>query len=162
MPGQSGLRAIALFEAAKGAVVLAAGVGALEFVGRDTQSVAEDIVRHFHLNPAHGFPRIFMLLAEQATPAHLWILAGGAAAYAGLRFMEAYGLWNQRRWAEWFALISSGLYVPIEVWELGHGLTRVRLSLLAVNMAILGYVAWTLKSGMRGSHGSPVETLNDH
>jgi len=150
MPGSGGLRAVALFEAAKGAVVLTAGIGALEFLGGDAQQVAEEFVSQFHLNPASGFPRIFLLVAQQATPAHLWMLAAGAAAYAAVRFVEAYGLWRQRLWAEWFAVISGGIYVPWELWEVGRGVTWPRLTLLSMNLFIVGYLAWVLRRNRKG------------
>jgi uncharacterized membrane protein (DUF2068 family) len=108
-----GLRTVALFEAAKGALVLLAGFGVFALIHRDAQHAADQLVRHFHLNPAHRFPRIFLHLAGQATPAHLWLLAAGGLCYALLRFIEAYGLWHGRPWAEWLAVISSGIYLLV-------------------------------------------------
>ena len=67
----------------------------------------------------------------------LVLLAAGALAYATVRFVEAYGLWRERVWAEWFAVASSGIYLPIEVWELAKGITWPRVLLFAVNLAIV-------------------------
>jgi hypothetical protein len=58
MRSRDGLRTIAAFEAAKGLLVLAAGVAALRFIRADVQAAAEELVRHFHLNPASRSPRI--------------------------------------------------------------------------------------------------------
>lgn len=145
MSGKGGLRAIAILEATKGLIVLAAGIGALDFIGRNTERAAEEIVSQFHLNPAHAIPRIFIAIAQNATPTHLWMLAGGAAAYAVVRFVEAYGLWREKLWAEWFAVISGAMYVPWELWELGRGVTWIRAGLLAVNLTVVGYLVWALK-----------------
>jgi hypothetical protein len=41
-------------------------------------SALDELVRHFHLNPASRYPRIFLDLAREATPPQLWLLAGGA------------------------------------------------------------------------------------
>ena len=46
------MRAIAIFEGVKGAMVLLAGFGALAFLHRDLQVIADHIVRHLHLDPA--------------------------------------------------------------------------------------------------------------
>ena len=46
----TGLHIVALFEAAKGAVVILAGLGLLELIHRDVQAVTENIVRHLHPN----------------------------------------------------------------------------------------------------------------
>lgn len=35
-----------------------------------------------------------------------------------MRFVEAYGLWRERRWANWLAAISEGIYLPVEIYEL--------------------------------------------
>ena len=56
--GVAGVRAVGVFEAAKGVVVLIAGLGLLSLVHRDAQHAAETIVRHLHLNPARHYPRV--------------------------------------------------------------------------------------------------------
>jgi uncharacterized membrane protein (DUF2068 family) len=138
----AGLRAVALFEAAKGGVVVVAGLGLLTLVHRDVQQVAEEIVRHLHFNPARRFPRVFLDAAASATDARLWALALTAMVYATVRFAEAYGLWRQRAWAEWFAILSGAIYLPIEVYELTVSLTPVRVAVLAVNLFIVGWLSW--------------------
>lgn len=149
-----GLRTVALFEAAKGGIVLAAGLGALEFLGRDAQTSAEALVRKLRLNPASHYPRIFQHLAQQATPAHLWALAAGAAVYAAVRFAEAYGLWRGRAWAEWLAVLSASTYLPMEIWQLARGVTWPVLTLFLVNLGIVIYLVRILaRSRMRKSAG---------
>ena len=72
-----------------------------------------------------------------------------AAFYAALRFIEAYGLWRARRWAEWFAALSGAVYVPIEIYEVWQRLTWVRLTVLTVNLAIVAYMFWLLTETRR-------------
>lgn len=151
MTNSGGLRAVALFEAAKGALVLLAGFGAFALIHQDAQHVAEVIVEHFHLNPASRYPRIFIHLAEQATTPRLLILAACAMAYAALRFVEAYGLWRERKWAEWFAIVSSSLYLPIEVVEIVREVSWLHVGLLLVNLFIIAYLARALTRSRRSS-----------
>jgi len=134
----STVRAVALFEAAKGALVALAGFGALSLVHHDAQRLAEQLVGHLHLNPAKHYPRIFIDAAAHLTDARLWVLATLAAAYGLVRFVEAYGLWRGRRWAEWFAVVSGGIYIPFELYELFQGVTWVSLGALVVNVLIVG------------------------
>ncbi len=140
MESKTGLRAIALFEGMKGALVLGAGCGALALLHRDLQLLAEEVVSHFHLNPASRFPRIFIDAAERTTDARLWGFAAMAAAYSAVRLAEAYGLWNARRWAEWLGAASGGLYVPVEVYEIVRRLTLTRAVLLVGNLVIVVYL----------------------
>src|ERR1043165_7789130 len=122
-PLLTGVRTVALFEAFKGGLVLAAGLGLLALIHRDVQAFAEKLVRMSHLDPASHYPRIFIDAASHVTNARLWGFAAAAAAYPLVRGVEAYGLWMERRWAEWFALISGSLYLPVEIYELFHHAT---------------------------------------
>ena len=145
----AGLRLVAVFEAAKGAVVLVAGFGLLSLVHKDAQHFAEQLVAHLHLNPANGYPRIFIDAVANVTNARLWVLAGFALLYAAIRWVEAYGLWRERRWAEWFAVASGAIYVPAEVYELFRGVTWMKLVLFAVNVCIVAYMAYLLRDAKR-------------
>jgi len=141
------LRTVALIEGGKGLLVFVVGCGLLALVHRDLQENAEAMVRHFHLNPASRYPRIFVHAASALTDVRLWFLAAGAAAEAGLRFVEAYGLWQERRWAKWLAAFSSGIYLPIEIYELLGGVTWLKLILLLVNAAIVACMVYSLGHG---------------
>jgi uncharacterized membrane protein (DUF2068 family) len=135
----NGLRVIALVEAGKGALVVLAGLGLLELLHHDAQNVAETIVRHFHLNPASHIPRIFLEAAAAATDSRLQLLALAAAGYALVRFVEAWGLWRGRTWAEWLGIISGSLYLPIEAFELIRTVNPFTVGTFLIN---LGIVAW--------------------
>jgi uncharacterized membrane protein (DUF2068 family) len=98
--------------------VLIAGLGLLSLVHHDLQAVAERLVRYSHLDPAHHYPRIFIQAASHTNDSRLRSLAALALLYAAVRFVEAYGLWRVRVWAEWFAIIAGSVYIPVEVYEL--------------------------------------------
>jgi len=143
------LRPIAVFEAFKGAVVLIFGYGMLSFLGRDTEVFAEQLLLRMHLDPANHYPQIFIRTMSAVTDTRLWLMAGFATLYAAVRFIEAYGLWHARRWAEWFAAFSGGVYVPIEVYELALHPTWVHLATLVLNLVIVAYMVWLLTESKR-------------
>jgi uncharacterized membrane protein (DUF2068 family) len=144
-----GLRAIALVEALKGAVVLLVGFGFLSFLGRHGEVFAEHLVNRLHLNPAHHYPHIFIKAMAELTNTRLWLIAGFAALYATVRFVEAYGLWRGRRWAEWLAALSAGIYVPVELYELAHHATWIKFVALLINLVVVGYMVWLLTETRR-------------
>src|ERR1700693_6598975 len=113
-----GIRVVAVFEALKGVLVLSAGLGLLSLVHHDLQATAERLVRHSHLNPARHYPRIFIDAASHMNDSRLRSLADLAFLYAAVRFVEAYGLWRMKVWAEWFAIIAGSVYLPVEVYEM--------------------------------------------
>ena len=77
----------------------------------------------------------------------LWLLAAGASLYSGLRFIEAYGLWHERAWAEWLGVISGGLYLPLEIYELMVGVTLIKVVLFVINVLIVAFLGRTLHRG---------------
>lgn len=136
------LRAVASLELTKGVIVLLLGFGAVSLVHKDAWDVAEALLRFFHVNPDHRYAQVFLNLADNLTDAKLWAMAGGAAAYSIVRFVEAYGLWRERAWAEWFALISGALYVPFEAYELIRRPTLIHLAVLLINLVIVFYMLY--------------------
>jgi uncharacterized membrane protein (DUF2068 family) len=144
-----GLHVVALFEGAKGVVVLLAGFGLLSFIHKDLHGAAVRLVEHAHLNPASHYPRIFLDLTERITDARLWSLAFGAATYAVVRLIEAVGLWLRKSWAEWFAILTGVLYIPIEIFEVARSVTWPRVTVLVVNLGVVGYLLLILKRNGR-------------
>jgi uncharacterized membrane protein (DUF2068 family) len=147
------LRCVAGVELIKGLLVLAAGAGLLTLVHRDVQVVAENLVRHLHLNPANEIPRIFIELAGRVSSTNLWLLAAGAAIYAAVRLAEGYGLWRDRPWAEWLGAVSGLIYVPFELHALSKGVTTLRVSLLVINLIVV----WVLADALARRGRRPVE-----
>jgi len=148
------LRTIAGYEAAKGALVLLAGLGLLGLIHRDVQEAGEELVRHFHLSPSSHYPRIFLELTAKVTDGWLWGLAAGSLLYASLRFAEAYGLWRGKAWAEWLAAISGAIYVPFEMVELIRKFTAPRIASLLVNLLVVGYMLFLLRRRPRTESGA--------
>jgi uncharacterized membrane protein (DUF2068 family) len=141
-----GLHAIALFEAAKGMLVLLAGFGLIAVIPQNSEDVALRWVRHMHLNPASHYPQIFIDAAAKVSDVQLWWLAAGAFGYAAFRLVEAYGLWQERSWAEWLAVISGGLFVPLELYKIAQHATWPRVTLLALNLAIVAFMVYVLRN----------------
>ncbi len=135
---------VAVFEATKGLLVLLAGFGVLELIHKDLHQVAEQLVRHLHINPARHTPRIFIDAMNHLTDARLWVLALSALLYSLVRFVEAIGLWKQRLWAEWFGLLTGGMYIPLEVFELIREVTWPKVAVLIVNSVIVVFLAHAL------------------
>ncbi len=144
------MRSVALLEAGKGLIVLLAASGLLSLVHADLHAVAEQVVAHLHLNPASRYPRILIDAAGQLRNTDVVLLAVGAIAYAVLRFVEAYGLYRERAWAEGLAAISGALYVPFEVVRLSEDPGALGASLLVLNLAVVAIMVRVLWLRRRG------------
>lgn len=148
-PSKTGLRTVAVFEALKGLLVLLAGCGLLAFIHKDLHEAAVHLVRVLHFNPAKHYPSIFIDAADKVTDLQLWMFALSALLYATVRFVEAYGLWKQMQWAEWFGLLSGALYIPLEILEASREFTWPRVTILVVNLAVVGYLGDALLRSRR-------------
>jgi uncharacterized membrane protein (DUF2068 family) len=100
--------------------------------------------------PGHGFfHEVEKLLTLNVTTFRL--IGAAAAAYALLEGAEAYGLWRQRRWAEYLTFVATTLFVPYEVYELVNKITVIRVGAFAINVAILVYLLFAKRLfGLRG------------
>jgi uncharacterized membrane protein (DUF2068 family) len=151
------LRAVASVEFLKGLVVLLAGFGVLSLVHRDAWDVAESFLEWLHISPDTRYAQVFLSLADQVTDAKLWTVAIVALAYSTLRFFEAYGLWRERAWAEWLALVSGAIYLPFEIFELARRPDWVRLAIFLINLAVVLYMAF-LRLQARGQVPQSIPT----
>jgi uncharacterized membrane protein (DUF2068 family) len=134
------LRTVAVFEAAKGIIVLLLGLGVLRLVHKDIDDVAEQIIRFLHASPGGHLSNLFIAAAHRANDKSLWAVAAAAMVYALVRFAEAYGLWYERDWAEWFALLSGAMYLPWEVLSIMRHSVLLKWVVLLLNLAIVLYM----------------------
>lgn len=141
----TGLRAVAAFEAFKGTLALLAAGGLFYFIPHDLRHVAVELVGRLHLNPGKSHPNVFSRALADTSNAQLWLIALLVVVYALLRFIEAYGLWRSKRWAEWVAAVSGAIYIPFELYELSVGVSAIKLAALAINVAVVAYMIYALR-----------------
>ena len=136
-----GLRAIALFEGAKGILALAAVCGLLSLRHADLHAVTDAFLLRHGMDPEQHYARLFIDFVAQATHSHNGQLIGFGLAYALIRLVEGYGLWRGKHWAEWFAVISATLYLT---WEFSHYARHPRpftAGVILFNLALILYLA---------------------
>lgn len=147
---KTAIRAIAVYEVVKGALVLAAGIGLLSLINKDLQAFAENLVETLHLNPANRYVARAVDTVGDLTAMNIKLIAIFAVVYAAVRFAEAYGLWKLQAWAEWFAIISGALYIPVEIYHLFDKPTAFRFLVLLVNVAVVAYLIYFRRAQVRG------------
>lgn len=73
------------------------------------------------------------------------------AAYAVLELVEGVGLWLLTRWGEYFALVATSIFLPLEVHDLTKGITPTRVLTFAINVAAVVYLLISKRLfGLRG------------
>jgi len=72
-------------------------------------------------------------------------------AYAGTQVVEGVGLALLKRWGEYVAAVVTSLFLPLEVYELTHKISVIKVLALVVNLAAVAYLVWTKHLfGVRG------------
>jgi len=124
-----------MFEVTKGAIVLLLGCGVFHLMHKNLDELVERVVQVLHVNPEGKLSNLFFELASHSSDRNLWVLALGTLAYASVRSTEAYGLWREREWAQWFSLLSTALYLPPELYWMLHHPNWLKCAVLVINIA---------------------------
>jgi uncharacterized membrane protein (DUF2068 family) len=138
------LRAIAAFEGIKGIAALAAIIGVLDLMHHDVRFLAMELIGRFGLNPDARYSSMLLHYADLLPGANVRSLVLLASGYILVRLLEAYGLWNDRAWAEWLGALSGGLYIPFEVGHLMHRPSVISAVVLAVNGFVVSFLVFQL------------------
>ena len=145
------IRAVAVFEAAKGAIAVATGFALLALLHHDVSEIAEALIRFLHLDPDRKLPHMFLNAASELHDNQLRIFAVVCWVYALVRFIEAFGLWREQRWAEWFALVTSVFAVPFEIRGMLHHRhpIYIYIAALLINLLIVAIMAYVIVKTQR-------------
>jgi uncharacterized membrane protein (DUF2068 family) len=76
-------------------------------------------------------------------------ISAGVFCYAALLLTEGTGLLLRYHWAEYFTVIVTGSFLPLELYELVKRLTITRMVVVALNAAIVWYLIRRLASQRR-------------
>ncbi len=155
---QFGLRGVAVFEAGKGLLALVLGFGMLTLRHKNFQDIAGQLLGFLHISPGRRFSQTLLREAGHLTNHRVWLFFFGFAVYSLIRFVEAAGLWLEKEWAEWFALLSGAMYMPWEIYELLRRADKLRWAIFLANVLIVLYMLWLLLTGYRSKKQKQVET----
>jgi len=140
-----GLRLIAAFKIFKGLTLLVVGIGALKLLHKDMAAQTERWIEVLRVDPHNHyihwvFEKLSILDARK-----LKELSVGTFFYAALFLTEGIGLALRKRWAEYFTIVSTSLFIPLEVYELAKRVTLAKGILVLVNAGIVAYLVMELR-----------------
>jgi uncharacterized membrane protein (DUF2068 family) len=149
------LKLIALFKISKGLLLFLLGFSLLFLHSRPAwldqiSDWADDQILLHHSKPVH-----FLLMKLQD------VLAGGGVLratgllslfYCAVLFTEGFGVYFEKRWAEWLMICATGALIPIEVRHLWHRPGLVALVILLANCFIVWFLYLVLKREKPEAH----------
>ncbi|MET3806084.1 uncharacterized membrane protein (DUF2068 family) [Nakamurella sp. UYEF19] len=93
-----------------------------------------------------GIDSVFSLSEKTLT-----LIAIGLILYGILEFVEAVGLWLMKRWGEYFAVVATSIFLPLEIYDLTEKITVLRVLLFGINVAAVLWLIWSKRLfGLRG------------
>ena len=133
-----GLHAIALFEGAKGVLALAFAGGLLAFGPDRLRESVQAIVTRFIPDAGPGVVSQWM---ARINPESVHVAALIIAVYAGMRLLEAWGLWRARAWASWLGCIAAALYLPFDLYAFALHRHWLEAVVVLVNLIVVWVLA---------------------
>jgi uncharacterized membrane protein (DUF2068 family) len=136
---------IGVFKLFKGISLLILGFGLLRLLHRDVATVAEHWIEVLRVDPDNRFVHRLLLRIFNVTPKQLKELSAGTFLYSAIFLIEGSGLLTRKRWAEYMTVISTSLLIPLEVYEIFHRFTWMKVAVTIVNLLIVWYLAVRIK-----------------
>ena len=139
------LRIIAVFKFLKAGLLIGLSVGVFRLLHQDVGMRLEHWVRAMRLDPGNRYIEQLLMRVSNLSPVQIRNLGLVGLLYAGLFLIEGTGLWLQRRWGEWVTVVLTGMLVPVEVYEIVHRPTAIKVLVLLVNVGIVLYLIYRIR-----------------
>jgi uncharacterized membrane protein (DUF2068 family) len=143
---------IGAFKLAKSILLATLALGLLHWAPYDIAAALTRLAVGVHVDPdgRHLSAALHTIAALDAR--RMTAIRAGLLVYAAVFFTEGIGLVLRKRWGEWWGLIVTGSFIPLELYEIARRPGTLRIAVLLVNLAIVWYLARSLR---RGSSTAP-------
>jgi uncharacterized membrane protein (DUF2068 family) len=140
-----GILLIAVFKLFKGLLLFAVGVGALKLLHRNVAFEAERWADAFRVDPNNHYIHRLLEKLSILDARKLKELSVGTFFYSALLLTEGTGLLLGKSWAEYFTVVATCSFIPLEVYELTKRVSSARLIVLLLNIAVVVYLVIELR-----------------
>jgi uncharacterized membrane protein (DUF2068 family) len=136
---------IAVFKLLKGVVLLAVGIGALRLLHKDVAAIADHWINAFRGDPHNRYLHWLLAKLPMVDDRKLKELSVGTFVYSAIFLTEGTGLALGKRWAEYFTIVTTASFLPLELYEIFRHATIAKGVALAVNIAVVLYLVRELR-----------------
>lgn len=150
------IRALAIERLFRAVVIMLAAYAVWKFRGA-RGAIQATLDRDLPVFRAAGFKVDQMTIVHElekalaAKPSTLALLTLMLTGYALIEVLEAVGLWLLKRWGEYFAVIATSVFLPLEIHDLAKGVTMTRLVTFGINVLAVIYLLVSKRLfGLRG------------
>lgn len=137
---------IGMFKLLKALLLVVAGIGAIRLLHKDVADTVMHWIEVLRVDPDNRFLHGVLARIFRVTPKQLRELSVGTFIYAGLFATEGIGLLLGKRWAEYFTVVTTSGFIPLEIFELARHFTVTKVVVTLINVLIVWYLAARLRS----------------
>jgi uncharacterized membrane protein (DUF2068 family) len=134
------LELIAAYKLLQAALLVSVGVGALRLLHKDVADMLSDLALALRFDPEGRLVSFLLDQAALLNDHRLRQISVFLFCYAALGILEGLGLMYEKIWAEYLTSIITASFLPLEIFELMHRVTWIRIGLFVVNLAVLAYL----------------------
>jgi uncharacterized membrane protein (DUF2068 family) len=151
--GSPTLLLIALFKLFKCVLLVSVGVGAIRLLHKDVGETVQHWVDVLRVDPDNHFFHAIITKILAVTPKQLEALSIGTFFYAALLLTEGVGLLLRKYWAEYFTVITTAVFIPLELYEIAKHVSVAKIIVLIVNVAIVVYLIVRIRNHRKAESG---------
>jgi uncharacterized membrane protein (DUF2068 family) len=124
----------------KGLLLLLLSAGLFSLINKDLDLLSKQLAQDLNLDVDKYYINLLLSKIGMAKTTLLVEISIGMFLYGALSWIEAYGLHKRKRWAEYLTAIATGLFIPLEIYEVVFRLSAVRVAVLILNVVIVYYL----------------------
>lgn len=143
------LRAIAYFKLVKGIVLFILAIGVLRLLHRDVGEMLEHWLNKLRIDPENRYSASLLSKAGLLDDKKLEVVSALTFVYSAMFLTEGVGLFLEKRWAEWFSVIATASFIPIEIFEVCKHLSIVKIILVLANIGIVWFLIFRLNKPVK-------------
>ncbi len=151
--GSIGLRLIGAFKFVSGVLLVALGIGVFRGSRDGLGEEVEHLVAVLKLDPGNRSIHTAIEKISGISPKQLRAIGVGTFLYALIYLAEGGGLLLGKLWAEYFTVLATGLFIPLEIYEVATRPSLVKIAVLVINILCVIYVANQLRRRLREETG---------
>jgi uncharacterized membrane protein (DUF2068 family) len=155
--GPRTLALIAIFKFAKVAMLIVLAALLFHLSKPEAIGAFADWLRTLPVATGHEYVSRAVRAVTDLDPHTIGLFAAVAMIYAVLYSIEGYGLWQNARWAKYLTVISTSLFVPLELWEMGRHFSWSKVAALVINLLIVAYLVHLLRVEIAAEHRADAE-----
>ena len=136
----AGITIIAIGKLCKAVALVGIGIGARVVSGHDAHKLLGHWADLLRIDPHNHYLEHGIATISGQSPQKLHAISIGTFVYAALFLTEGLGLWFKKHWAEWFTVIITTSFIPLEVWEIAKEPSGGKIVALVLNVAAVIYL----------------------